>query len=267
MLRNLNGLTGYKILAADGELGKVDEFYFDDSTWQLRYMVVKTGGWLSGRKVLISPAAMRAPDPGSKILPVALTLDQVRRSPDIDTELTVTRRHELELHQHYAWPIYWGDGFYAGSMSGGTMFPPAAEDEKEAEAAMNPGPPAEETRLQSTRDVAGYRLHAADGLIGHVEDYIVDDQKWLIRYLVADTGVWLPGRKVLVSPHWIENVDWESSEVYIDLTREAIEKSPEYDPNLPVSEDYADGLHDHYGRPKLEGPARHGAEPAGGRKR
>jgi len=249
MLRNINGLTGHKIHAADGEIGKVDDFLFDDETWDIRYMVADTGGWLSGRKVLIAPAALKVHDWRGRTFPVALTREQVRNSPDIDTEKTVTRQHELELHRHYAWPLYWGDGFYAGGMSGGTLFPPALEEDEEAK---GPGPTMEETRLQSTRAVAGYRLHAADGLIGHVEDYIIDDGKWLIRYLVVGTGIWLPGRKVLVSPHWIERVDWGTSEVFLDLTRAAIQASPPFDPAAPVSEDYESDLYDHYGRPKLE---------------
>lgn len=249
MLRNINSLTGCTIHATDGELGEVDEFYFDDTTWEIRYLVVRTGSWLSRRKVLISTVALkREPDLRARALPVNLTREQVRTSPDTDTEKTVTRLHELELHKHYAWPLYWGEGFLAGGMSGGTLFPPTGEEEKKMEGEETPP----ETHLQSTLAVRGYQLHAADGTIGRVEDYIVDDAKWVIRYLVAATGTWLPGRKVLVSPHWIERVDWETSEVLVDLTRLAIKASPPFDPSVPVSADYESELYDHYGRPKLE---------------
>src|ERR1035437_3233704 len=115
MLRNINSLIGHKIHATDGVLGKVDEFYFGDKTWNIRYMVVETGNWLLGRKVLISPAALKAPDWDSKTFPVSLTREQVRTSPDIDTKKTVSRQHEIELQKHYAW----GGGYYAGGMSGG----------------------------------------------------------------------------------------------------------------------------------------------------
>lgn len=260
MLRNINGLIGHKIHAADGELGKVDEFLFDDRTWEIRYMVVNTGNWLSGRKVLISPAALKAPVWKSKTFPVALTREQVRNSPDIDTDKTVTRLHELELHKYYAWPLYWGDNLYAGTLSGGMIFPKIMEQEDRTGKPETAEPP-EESHLQSTREVAGYSLHAADGPIGHVEDYIVDDQKWAIRYLVAGTGAWLPGRKVLISPHWLEKVEWETSEVFLDLTRLAVEASPEFDPAVPVSEDYESELYDHYGRPKLEDAGKRPAVP------
>ncbi|OGR67162.1 MAG: hypothetical protein A2081_04805 [Elusimicrobia bacterium GWC2_61_19] len=248
MLRNINSLLSHRIHATDGEIGKVDEFFFDDKTWHIRYMVAATGGWLSGRKVLISPAALKMPDWKAGTLPVSLTRKQVADSPDIDTQKTVTRQHELELHKHYAWPLYWGDGFYAGSMSGGMLFPPTEEREEKPA----PERPPKRTHLQSTRAVTGYKLHAADGPIGHVEDYIIDDGEWAIRYLVARTGEWLPGRKVLVSPHWIERVDWETAEVFVDLTREAIKESPPFNPAQPVSADYESELYDHYGRPKFE---------------
>lgn len=252
MLRNIKSLTGHGIRATDGELGKVGEFLFDDQTWDIRYMVAETGPWLLGRKVLIATAALKkAPDQRLRTFPVNLTREQVRNSPDIDTERTVTRLHELELHKHYDWPVYWGEGFSTGRL----FYQPAPKEEEswvEREAAA-------EARLQSTREVAGYRLHAADGLIGHVEDYIVDDEKWAIRYLVAGTGTWLPGRKVLISPHWIERVGWETSEVFVDLTRAAVQASPGFDPAVPVSEDYESDLYDHYGRPKFEDAIKAGA--------
>ncbi len=258
MLKNINGLLGHKLQAEDGELGSVDEFYFDDRTWDIRYLVADTGGWLGGRKVLIAPVALKAPDWDAKTFPVKLTREQVKNSPDIDTRKTVSRRHELELYKHYAWPLYWGESFYAGSASGAPMLPdPGLEEERKPE----PIPP-EDAGLQGTRAVTGYKLHAADGVIGHVEDFIIDEEAWTIRYLVADTGLWLPGRKVIISPHWIERVDWGTSEVYVDLTREAVRQSPGFDPAVPVSEDYESALYDHYGRPKFETPP-----PAAGREK
>jgi len=243
MLKNVKAVAGFTIHATDGELGKVDEFLFDDRTWDIRYLVVETGGWLDQRKVLISTAALKSPDWRARSMPVALTREQVRTSPDIDTEQTVTRQHEIELHRHYAWPLYWGEGYYAGSMASGALYQQPAERR---------GAPEPASHLQGTRDVLDYRLHAADGQIGRVEDFIIDDRRWRIAWLVADTGTWLSGRKVLVSPHWIEEISWESSEVFVDLTRLAVQASPQYDPSQPVGEDYEGTLYDHYGRPKFE---------------
>src|SRR5882762_2158057 len=117
MRRNIKSLAGFQVVASDGEFGKVDDFYFDDETWTIRYLVVKTGGWLFGRNVLISPAALKEPDWKNEKLPVNLTQEQIKNSPDIDTEKTVSRQQEIELYSHFGWPYYGpvGVGFY-GSM-------------------------------------------------------------------------------------------------------------------------------------------------------
>jgi hypothetical protein len=145
-------------------------------------------------------------------------------------------------------------------MSGGTLFPPTREEEEK-----EPPEPAENNHLQGTRSIKGYRVHATDGLIGHVEDFILEDGQWIIRYLVADTGAWLPGRKVLISPGWIENVDWETAEVFVFLSKEEVEDSPVYDPSGPLNPDYLNELHDHYGRPKAEAGGGAGAPARGGK--
>jgi sporulation protein YlmC with PRC-barrel domain len=248
MIRNINSLIGYKIHATDGELGKVDEFYFDNKSWNIRYMVVETGNWLLGRKVLISPAALKTPDWTSKVFPVALTREQVRNSPDIDTKKTVSRLHEIELQKHYTWPVYWDGAMNPGGMHGGVPFPALREETDKAEEEAPAQRAQEDPYLRGTRAVTGYRIHAMDGPIGHVEDYLVDDKNWNIRFLVVDIGVWLPGRKVLVSPDRIKSVNWGVSEVFTDLSRAAISTSPEFDPSKLLSEDYAGVLFRHYGK-------------------
>ena len=97
--------------------------------------------------------------------------------------------------------------------------------------------------------MSGYHIAATDGDIGHVQDFLVDDATWAIHYLVVDTSNWWFGKKVLVSPEWIDRVDWADAKVYVGVTREQIRKSPEYDPSDPVERDYEPRLHDHYGRP------------------
>jgi hypothetical protein len=87
----------------------------------------------------------------------------------------------------------------------------------------------DDPHLRSTRQVTGYHIHATDGEIGHVESIIVDIEKWAIGFLVVDTGNWLPGKKVLISPQWIRNVNWADAGVYLDRSREAVKDSPEFD--------------------------------------
>jgi len=237
-------MIGYAIRATDGDLGKVDEFYFDDETWTIRYVVVETGNWLSGRKVLISPVAFGKTELESRTISVNLTCVQVSSSPDIDTEKPIYRQHEAELHEYYQWPWRGGYGGAFGTtplpLSGGEVFV-----EQEASTSGRRDDP----HLRSTRQVTGYHIHATDGEIGHVEDFIVNDENWAIRFLVVDTRNWLPGKKVLLSPQWIKRVEWADSSVYFDLTRESVRNSPEFDTSKAVNQDYEAYLYDHYGRP------------------
>lgn len=252
MLRNVNSLVGYAIRATDGDLGKVDEFYFDDQTWTIRYLVAETGTWLSGRKVLLSPAALGEPDWKSETFGANLTMEQVRSSPDLDTAKTVSRQHEVDLSGHYAWPLYWGSELSTGGVFGTVPLGPLGYEKPEAKDLASDPDRHDDPHLRSTRSVAGHHLHATDGDLGQVEDYIIDDETWRVRFLVVNTGSWLPGRSVLISPHWITSVEWGESKVIVDLSREAIKGSPQFDPLQPVSVDYEGNLHDYYGRPARE---------------
>jgi hypothetical protein len=238
MLRNIQGLTGYKIQAKDGEIGRVDDFYFDDEDWTIRYLVADTGDWFPGKQVLISPSAFSGhPQWATKTFPVNLTRAQVSRSPDIDTERPVSRRHESELSMHYGWPIYWG-----GESSTNLIATAVLDEELEQFRG--------DTSLQSMNQVMGYRIHAENCQFGHLDDFIVDDQTWEVQYLVIDTRNYFPGKKVLISPHWVHAVDWANSELHVDLTQEQIKNAPPYDPGAPVNRQYEEVLYDFYGRPK-----------------
>lgn len=223
-------MIGFAMAETDGEIGKVDEFYFDDETWTIRYLVVKTGGWLMERKVLISPGALKEPDWEHKSFPVNLTKDQVKHSPDIDTDMPVSRQQELALYHHYQWP--YGDpvgaGFYGGmGMMGMVESRLPLED---AIALQRSEKKSGDPHLRSTSEIKGYRIHATDGEIGDVSDLIVD-KDWKISFLVVDTGNWFPGKKVLISPEWIKELNWESSSITVGVSKEAVKNSPEYDPD------------------------------------
>jgi hypothetical protein len=140
---------------------------------------------------------------------------------------------EGDLHSYYGWLPYWHAGAYPVAV--------AASAPREQE-----GDP----HLRSTKQVIGYHIQAQDGEIGHVEDFIVEDDTWVIRYLVVNTQNWLSGKSVLVAPSWVKGVDWAKRRVHLDLEREAIEKSPEFDPATPVNREYEVRLYDYYGRPQ-----------------
>lgn len=246
MQRSVKDLIGYIISTSDGELGKVDEFFFDDLTWSIRYLVVKTGGWLSERMVLIPHSALGLTDWKSRTFNVNLTMEQVRQSPDIETQRTVSRQHETELLNYYGLPIYWGDGFYTEPI-GMVPFTSILDKNNVKEAEDGVAEIGENSHLRSSSHVTGYHIKANDGEIGHVEDFIVDDEKWNICFLVVDTHNWLSGRKVLILPRWITKIDWDENCVYINLSMESIEKSPEFDFSQPIDRNYEIKFLNHYG--------------------
>jgi hypothetical protein len=246
MLRSVKEVKGYMLRAGDGDIGRCKDFLFDDEIWVIRYMVADTGKWLPGKKVLISPISLGEPDYTSRIFPVRLSKKQIEQAPDLDTDAPVSRQYETKYHEYFGWPYYWG-----GIETWGPYSYPAplyADKKKEA---VNVEPENGDPHLRSAGEVTGYRIQARDGEIGHVEDFIVDDRAWNIRYMVVDTRNWLPGsRKVLISKDWIVSIQWLEREVAVDLNVEEIKESPEYDPSAPVNREYEARLYDFYGRPK-----------------
>jgi hypothetical protein len=214
-------------------VGTVKDLLFDGQNWKVRYLDVDTGQWLPGRRVILSPEAVHAADYANQRLAVSLTRQQVEDSPSLETEIPVSRRKEMELARYYAWGAYWAN------LQG-------VQEEGETEAEPN---------LRSTRAVSGYHIQAMDGEVGHVDDFIMDDEArdngpWEIRSLVVNIRNWLPGRHVLIPPLWAESIDWETRKVEVGLTRESIEKSPEYHPDDPVNRRYEEVSYDYYGRPR-----------------
>lgn len=251
MLRAVSKLRGMTIRATDGDIGHVDQFFFDDERWIIRYLVVDTGSWLPGRQVLISPIALGTVDAKAREVSVPLTREQVKNSPDIDTEKPVSRQHEIDYYRYYGWPFYWagpglwGSGMYPGYLAAPPVPPvppPAPAPEAEAEEQGDP-------HLRATREVTGYRVHASDGEIGHVDDFIVEMETWAIRYVVVDTRNWWPGKKVLLPPAWIESVSWPEAAIRVDLRREVIREGPEWDSEQPITREYETRLFGYYGRP------------------
>ena len=227
MLRNIKDLLGFRIAAKDGDIGMVKDFYFDDETWTVRYLIVKTGAWLS-REVLISPEAVIDHSWEAGTFSVGITREQVRDSPDIDTEKPVSRQQEAELAKYYPWQSYWGTGFYAGGVWG-IVEPTPRVDPRTIREVDRTSISHEDRHLRSSKKVTGYHIHAADGDFGHVNNFIFDDQTWQIAYLLVDTHNWIGGKKVLVAVKHIKQVEWENSKVVVDLTIDAIKTSEPVD--------------------------------------
>jgi uncharacterized protein YrrD len=243
-LRRAKDLTaGYTIGAIDTDIGSVCDFYFDDQQWTIRYIVVATGIIFSGRKVLISPLALRHPAWSPLHIYVNLTRDQVQNSPSIDLHKPVSRQHEMEHLGHYELPYYWE----GASVWGSWPHPQALLNAPRTAAKTGPKDALPDTHLRSTHEVSGYHVKATDGEIGHVEDFLFDDETWAIRYAIVDTRNFWPGKMVLLRPQWIKSIDWAERKIQTNMARALIEKSPDWDPESPINREYELHLHQHYG--------------------
>lgn len=250
MLRNLNSILGYTLSCTDGEIGKAKDFLFDDDQWVIRYMVADTAKWLPGRKVLLSPVSFGAPDWKTETFPMSISRDQVKESPPLEENMPVSREYEVSFFDYYGYPYYWvGDwGYWGLSNRPYDLSQKSVEDIKDA---TNPAATdATETGLRSAKEVNGYNINALDKEIGHVEDFIVDDDTWVIRYIVVDTRNWLPGgKKVLLARNWITGVSWAHHKVDVNMQSDEVKESPEFNPHTPVNRSYEIQLYDFYGRP------------------
>ncbi len=252
MLRNLKHLIGFELGATDGILGKIKDFYFDDQVWAIRYFVVDTGNWLVGRQVLISPASVGLPEEELRLVNTRLNKRQIEESPSIEEDKPVSRHHEIDYSAYYGWPAYWEGPYIWGGATVPYAFPPTvgalAEEnplgkmEESARQSMEKGDP----HLRSYREVTGYHIEARDGEIGHISDFLIDEQSWRIHYLIADTRNWLPGKKVLLSPAWIDSVVWAEGKVTAKVLREDVRQAPEYEQDMQLTEDFQRQLNEYY---------------------
>ena len=253
MLTTASEIKGYAIAASDGDLGKVSDFLFDDSSWLVRWLVVDTSHWITGRKVLLPASALGHPDAAAQKFSVRLTKEQVKSSPDVDSELPVSRQMESNIYDYYGWSPYWGSGLYMGGFGygyvGGVMMPspPPVGSVQREEDLIRARHADGDRHLRSIKAVTGYHIQATDGEIGHVKEFLLEDGDWSVRYLVVDTKNWWPGKKVLISPRSAKDIDWSEKLVSLDVDRQRVKNSPEYDESQPVDRTYERNFHKYYG--------------------
>ena len=250
MLLSINNLSGLYIHATDGDLGKIYDFHFDDQDWAIRYLVVDVSSWLPRRKVLISPVAIPAVTPDLRRFMTALTREQVRESPVWDSDKPISRQYEALFADYYKYPYYWGGpalwGFAPYPVSPAMRL---ALQSRPAEERGDLQTGIEQSHLRSTRAVSRFTVETVDGEIGTVHDFVFDERSWQIRYLVIDTGKWLPRRKVLISHPWIDSIDWAQLKVKVQVQRELISNAPNYDNPATITRDYEERLFANYGKP------------------
>jgi hypothetical protein len=229
MLQSIKQLYGNKLGASDGDIGQIKDFYFNDHTWAVRYVVADTGNWLPGRQVLISPHAFGSVYPVGKALLVKLTRKQIEDSPAIETHKPVSRQYEEDYHRYYGWPYYWeGDGLWGGMRGFPVLELPPKFASVEPPAATGPKPERADAHLRSTQAVNGYHLQAGEDIVGHVCDFLMDDKSWAINQLVVKIGHRFTGKEVRIPMSQVDRISYNESTVFVKLTKAAVEKSPEH---------------------------------------
>lgn len=216
MLRGAGELFGFTVKAADGEVGIVHDVYFDDEFWTVRYVVVELLPLGSGRLVLITPVGLKMPRWRDKVLPLALTREEAEKAPEAETDLPVSLQHERTFSDYFVLPI-----LTAPVEQPDATYNLAGPEKVFRQTGGDP-------HLRSCEELIGYRLHANDGEMGHVGDLVISDTKWVVRYILVDTKNWLPGKKVIIAPEWVDTIDWAESRVRVDLSKHAVLESPDY---------------------------------------
>ena len=195
MLRSLIKILGSSIVATDGEIGSVYNFWFDDVSWKVAYIVAEAGGSFSKHKVLLSPSVLKQPDWNRKVLPVSLTIEQVKGSPEIDTDQPVSRQHETALKQYYGWPSYW-------------------EIPTESIESLLTG----DSHLRSCRELVGYSVTVGGEGLGEVEDFMLDDRSWVIGYIMARAAVESGGHILMIPTEHAREISWAYRRVELNTS-------------------------------------------------
>ena len=246
MLLAVSALKGYTILASDGGIGAVSDILFDDESWRLRWLVVDTGTWLSERKVLVHPSAIATVDHDHQILPVRMSKTQVEASPNIARDRPVSLQMQGQLYDYYGWdPVWGGSGYFGGGlgMMGSSEYSGMGAPPLPNGHGADDGDP----HLRSTTAVTGSYIRAIDGEIGHVENLLIDDTAWDVRYFIVDTKTWWFGQHVMISPFAVKAITWSDHTIELDVTRERVKASPAWDPIAMIDQVYEKKLHNHYG--------------------
>jgi hypothetical protein len=229
MINSVKHLYGEKLSAADGDIGQVKDFYFDDQSWVVRYLVADTGSWLSGRQVLISAHAFVSLNWTGRLLLLNLTRKQIEDSPPIESHKPVSRQYEEEYYRYYGWPYYWeGSGLWGMSGFPILELPPESRPAKPDSASGHYRESAD-AHLRSTQAVNGYHIQATDGASGHICDFLMDAHTWAIRQLVVKIGHRFSGTEVQIPTSAVERISYEKSTVFVNLTSKAVEQSPALD--------------------------------------
>ncbi|HXK60791.1 MAG TPA: PRC-barrel domain-containing protein, partial [Acidobacteriota bacterium] len=222
MIRLLKDVNGTTVHATDGDIGKVVDSYFGDEKWAVRYLVVDVGSWVPGGHVLISPIAVTRIDWTRGRIDLTIDRSKVRSSPPADLMVPIARRYEREYYRYYGWPFYWGGVGVWGSEAGPANLAAggfesssrADETSGERDVRRTVGTHREEQdhHIRSAREVAGYYIKATDQEVGHIDDYLIDENSWVIDSIVIDTSNWPGGKTVVLPRQQIQQINWSTKQ-------------------------------------------------------
>jgi sporulation protein YlmC with PRC-barrel domain len=229
MLMSLAELVGFSIQAADGQIGKVSDFYFDEKEWIVRYLIDQTGSWFSRRQVVIAPACIVKIDIGKKEIVTGLTRSQVENSPRIDLGKPLAQDEEQQIINYYHWPDY-------KSLTKEWMMQRNMAADK-----ISSGP-----NLHSSQTITGYHIITREEEVGFVENMIVDDKNWMIRYLVIDANFGLESKKILIAPDWIDTINWHERDMSVNIATKKMSECPTFDLSMPIRREYENLLYEHF---------------------
>ena len=245
MLRSLKPLENFTVTASNGEVANVVDFLFDDEAWKVKKIVMETRGLIKGGRILVaSPKALANINWAGRLFHLALTREDVDRVPGVDLDVPIPASGPTEGHRFFGYDYYLGHDEIWSSDADNGLF----ADGHWAEAPLRLYGGKGEAHLRSIKAIRGYHLQARDGPIGHLEDLLIDDQSWDVRFMAVDTRQWGPGHRVLVAPDHAR-VSWREKKIFVDLPQEVVRESPPWDPSIEVDRDYEARLHAHYSRP------------------
>jgi hypothetical protein len=228
VLEPLSRLRRYRIATPSLALGRPEDFYFDDRRWTVRYVVATAGRWRTRRRVLVPAAAVRGLDPPRRRLRADLRRGWVAAASTPETDPPVSRQLEVELEECAGLVADWSQPLVL---------------ERATRAGRG------DRHLRSAAEVAGYHLHTTDGQLGHVADFLVETDSWVIRYLIVTTRDWRPGKRVLLPPGWVTAVSWGDAAVDVDLDGATVAGAPAYVNRRPIDTEQELHLFAYYGRP------------------
>lgn len=243
MLRSMETLYGFTVMAVDGDVGRLDDVLFDDEEWSVRYLSVISTAWPSGKVASISTEAVGAPDWNEMTLPVDLTTEAIENSPQADVDEPFSRQHEIRLHDYYGWAPYWPSSSDQEPEVPDSDVNLLEEDTVESEVWDQ-----NYSHLQATRELQGYRAQLNDGTMGVLQDFIVDSKEWIIRYLIFDLSDCQPGKRGIVPIELVDDISSGEEKIYLDMTKEDLCNSPDFNPKEPVNRTTESKIYDFYGQ-------------------